>query len=205
MVIFWFFLGKFPTYCFHKYNILKRSFFSQDWFFYSSCNECFMCTEEQQNSPRTLQLLQRYFNRVIKKNYLFIFLLGQTCKFVSNTGDNSVPKCWPESDVAYWILVLITGASFMFAPFCPPPSPHSADSALTSHLLGWDLERHPLKHTWNSNLCLCGLGDENRGRRFTTHAGWRSRQIIKRLWLIKQINCSSLSSREFELSLVAYK
>lgn len=69
-----------------------------------------MCTEEQQYSPRTLQLLQSCFNHMIfiLFYFIYIFLLRQTCTFISNTGDNWVPKCWPE----FWCVELEPGINY---------------------------------------------------------------------------------------------
>lgn len=70
-----------------------------------------------------------------------------------------------NSDVANWNWALITCASFMLAQFCPPLSPHSADSVLTPYLLGWDLEWDPLKHAWTLiSACVCW--------------GWKLRQVF---------------------------
>lgn len=91
-----------------------------------------------------------YFTLFCLFIYSFIFFFWQ------DSNNRLAPD--QNSDVANWNRALITGASFMLAPFCPPPLPRNADSALTPHLLGWDLEWDALKTRLSSNLRLCASG-----------------------------------------------
>lgn len=90
--------------------------------------------------------------------YLNFFLQGQTCTFISNTGANSVPKCWPE----FWCGELELGINYLrlfhvgtVLPTTVAPQCRLGADSIPARL-GSGVGS--IKTRLNSNLCLCVLG-----------------------------------------------